>query len=97
MHTPQQRQGGPRYSPGVLIGGAFGGSLGFARATASGGLALGAASKGCAAAECQQHKPPLTTGFFEDDEQQRSSLKAFLARTSAGALKSTRCDIQTDG
>jgi hypothetical protein len=49
QHTPQQRQGGPRYGPGVLIG-----------------------------------------GFYEDEEQRRSSLKAFVAHAAAGGLKTTQ-------
>lgn len=39
----------------------------------------------------------LMGGHAEDEEQRRGSMRAFLAQTAAGALKSTRCALTAAG
>lgn len=77
QHTPQQRRGKQHVvcaMPSELLPAWF--SVIHPARNAAGGPRYGAGV--------------LIGGFYEDDEQRRSTMKAFLAKQGAGELKSTK-------
>jgi hypothetical protein len=96
-HTPQQRQGGPSFSPGVLIGGACWLWL-FCGAASSASLLQHASAARAQLLHLRSSAPtrrtsPHAPGYYEDNEQRVGAMKSFLAATMAGGLKSTRCVV----